>query len=160
MSSPKYLLIVSCGKKKSEDLKYYTLKAKDAYKGPIFQVINKAKREKRWPENLKLGIVSAKYGFLRSNDEITYYDLRMTKSLARKLHSQVIAEIRKWHEDESFSLIYILMGKDYLESIQGLGEYIKTEIIIENMGGLGVGQRKLVNFLDSLRNTKEKMRIR
>ena len=58
MSPQKYLLIISCGKKKSEELKHHALKAEEAYKGPMFQVINKAKRENRWGDNLKLGIES------------------------------------------------------------------------------------------------------
>ena len=150
MSLPKILLIISCGKKKSEELIHHPLKAKEAYKGPMFQVINKSKREKRWPNNLKLGIISAKYGFLRSDDPITYYDLRMTKSIAKQLNAQVLERIRDWHEAESFALIQVLMGKDYLASVDGLEDFVNTEIKVENMGGLGIGQRKLVEFLKSL----------
>ena len=150
MSPPKYLLIISCGKKKSEELKHHALKAEEAYKGPMFQVINKAKRENRWGDNLKLGIVSAKYGFLRASDLITYYDLKMTVTTAKQLQSQVIESIQSWHDAELFSLIYVIMGKDYLASVKGLENYIKTEVRIENMGGLGCGQRKLLNFLNSL----------
>ncbi len=150
MSSPKGLLIISCGKKKSQELKHRALRAEDAYKGPMFQVINKAKREKRWPNSLKLGIISAKYGFLRSDDEINDYDLFMSKGRAEELNAQVISGIREWHETEAFSIIYVLTGKDYLNSVHGLAEFINTEVRIENMGGLGIGQRKLVDFINSL----------
>ncbi|MHA1976835.1 MAG: DUF6884 domain-containing protein [Candidatus Hodarchaeales archaeon] len=150
MSSAQYLLIISCGKKKSDELMHHAVKAKEAYKGPMFQVINKAKREERWPNNLNLGIISAKYGFLRSDDIITYYDLRMTKTIAKRLNSQVIESIRVWHEVVPFSSIYVLMGKDYLATVHGLEESIKADITIENMGGLGIGQQKLVRFLNSL----------
>jgi hypothetical protein len=150
MHSSKILLIISCGKKKSEELKFRALKAKEAYQGPMFQVINKAKREDRWPRNLELGIISAKYGLLRSDDEIKNYDLKMTKAIAEKLNPEVIRKIRKWSEEESFSLIHIIMGKDYLESVRGVEDSIQTEVKIENMGGLGIGQRKLVNFINSV----------
>ncbi len=153
MSSPKYLLIISCGKKKSEVLKYHALKAEEAYKGPMFQVINKAKRENRWPDNLKLGIISAKYGFLRSSDQITNYDLKMTKLLAKQLQSQIVQKILNWHEIESFSHIYVLMGRDYLASVEGLDDAINSKVRIENMGGLGIGQRKLLDFLNSIVNS-------
>ena len=42
------------------------------------------------------------------------------------------------------------MGKDYLASVKGLEDYIKTDVRIENMGGLGLGQRKLLYFLNSI----------
>jgi len=150
MSSRKYLLIISCGKKKSEELQEHALKAEDAYKGPLFQVINKAKRENRWPKNLELGIISAYYGFLRSSDQINNYDLKMTKSIAKNLRLEIIEKIQIWHESEAFSHIYVLMGKEYLTSIDGLQNVIESKITIENMGGLGIGQRKLLDFLNSI----------
>ena len=67
LSSPKILLIISCGKKKAVELNNKSMKAEEAYRGPMFQVIRKAKREKRWSSELKLGIISAKYGFLRGD---------------------------------------------------------------------------------------------
>ncbi len=156
MLSSKILLIISCGKKKSEVLKFRALKAKEAYQGPMFQVINKAKREDKWPTNLELGIISAKYGLLRSDDKIENYDLRMTKSIAKQQNLRVIKKLQKWTEEEYFSFIYILMGKDYLETVRGVEDYVQTNVEIENMGGLGIGQRKLVNFINSINNTRSK----
>jgi hypothetical protein len=144
------LVIVSCGKSKAEELKKYPMRAEEAYRGPIFQVINKAKRENKWGENIELGVISAKYGFLRGKEYIKDYDLRMTPIIAKKLNSQVIEKINLWHKSNPFSLIYILMGKDYLITIKGLKERLSpTQVIIENMGGLGIGQKKLVQFVDS-----------
>ena len=142
-NSPDYLL----WKKKADELKINQMKAEDAYRGPMFQVIRKAKRENRWSSNLRLGIISAKYGFLRGDEKIEYYDERMTKSLAKRHRSSALEKIRNYHETESFSLIYVLMGKDYLISVDGLENIVDTKVKIENMGGLGIGQRKLVNFL-------------
>ena len=150
LSSHKILLIISCGKKKADELNIKRMKAEEAYRGPMFQVIRKAKRESRWSSALKLGIISAKYGFLRGDEEIEYYDKRMTKTLAKKYQSSVIEKILKYHELESFSLIYVLMGKDYLLSVDGLQNLVDIEVKIENMGGLGIGQRKLVNFLQEI----------
>jgi len=151
LSSSKILLIISCGKKKADELNKKRMKAEEAYRGPMFQVIRKAKREKRWSSTLKLGIISAKYGFLRGDEEIDYYDERMTKTLAKQYRSRVLDKIRRYHEIESFSLIYVLMGKDYLMSVDGLENIVGTKVKIENMGGLGIGQRKLVNFLQEIK---------
>jgi hypothetical protein len=148
-------LILSCGKKKAEELNSKRMKAEEAYRGPMFQVIRKAKREKKWSSALNLGIISAKYGFLRGDDEIEYYDKRMTKTLAKQLRPQVLQKIIKFHESESFTLIYILMGKDYLISVDGLEEIIDVKVITENMGGLGIGQKKLVNFLIEIKEREQ-----
>ena len=88
--------------------------------------------------------------FPKKPNVITYYDLKMTKHIAKQLHSKVIESIRNWYDAELFSLIYVIMGKDYLASVKGLEDYIKTDVRIENMGGLGLGQRKLLDFLNSI----------
>ena len=151
MLSKKILLVISCSKKKDELLKVRPMKAMDAYHGPMFQVINKAKRENRWNSNIELGIISAKYGFLRDKDLIEYYDKKMSRKLALLHRQQILTKIKEWHSEENFSLIYILMGKMYLESVENLENIIKTEIKIESMQGLGIGQQKLFNFIESMR---------
>ncbi len=148
----KVLLVISCSKKKSIKLLTKKQKASDAYMGPMFQVIQKAKREGRWGPHIHLGIVSAKYGFLRETDYIENYDLKMTEELASKHNQQVLFQISQWHEEENFDYIHILMGKDYLKSVEGLNKYIETKIHIESMGGLGLGQKKLVQFLNTVSN--------
>ena len=142
------LLILSCGKKKDNKLKNHKMQALKAYIGPMFQVIKKAERERRLGSNIFIGIISAKYGFLRNSDYIEYYDMKINRKLAKEYNPKILSQIRKWHNEENFNLIYILMGKDYLETVEGISKYIDTQIIIENMGGLGVGQKKLVKFIE------------
>ena len=132
------------------------MKAEDGYRGPMFQVISKAKRENLWSANLKLGIISAKYGFIRGDDKIENYDLRMTKEIAFQIRPKVLEKIRRYDERESFSFIYVLMGKDYLLSVDGLENIVETTVRIENMGGLGLGQRKLLNFLLKLKEREKR----
>ena len=144
----KVLLIISCSKKKAEELHKGKMKAENAYIGPMYQVINKAKREGRWGDKIFLGIVSAKYGFLRSNDKIEYYDLRMTKELAEKHNPSVLSQILKWHQEEKFDVIHVLMGMDYIKTVEGLEKMTDTHVIIENMGGTGYGQQKLVRIIE------------
>lgn len=148
LKQKKILLIISCGKKKAMRLHDMKLPASKAYKGPMFQVIDKAKREGRWNSDIFLGIISAKYGFLRDNDEIEYYDMRMTPFLSKQHNLNVIKAIKKWQREENFDLIYILMGKNYLGAVAGIEGQLSTEIVIQNMGGLGIGQRKLKNLID------------
>ena len=137
---------MSCGKKKNPKLKVKSIKAIDAYLGPMYQVLRK--RLPFWPPNFFLGIISAKYGFLHSFDIIEYYDLKMTSKIAQKHRLSVISSIQEWNNKEHFNFIYILMGKVYLLSIKGIQDIIPTTIEIDSMGGLGVGQQKLVKFLE------------
>jgi cytoplasmic iron level regulating protein YaaA (DUF328/UPF0246 family) len=125
------------------------MKAIDAYIGPMYQVIQKAKREGRWIPQMLVGIISAKYGFLRDEDLIEDYELRMSPPLAKELNPSIIEGIASWHEEAVFEEIYVLMGKDYLQTVKGLQDRVKTKIKIENMGGLGLGQAKLKRFIDS-----------
>jgi hypothetical protein len=130
-------------------LKTQKMQAIDAYIGPMFQVIHKAKREHRWSPQMFLGIISAKYGFIRDTVFIEDYELRISPSLAKKLNSSVIQAVESWHKETRFEEIYALMGKDYLLSVDGLHKRVKTRVRIENMGGMGVGQKKLKRFIDS-----------
>ncbi|MFX1285761.1 MAG: DUF6884 domain-containing protein [Promethearchaeota archaeon] len=148
MKQPKVLLVVSCSKKKSPQLYDRKMRAIEAYTGPMFQVIHKAQREGKWDSNLFLGIISAKYGFLRSDEFIENYDLKMTRQIAEKHNPQVIREMIRWNNEEKFNWIYVLMGKTYLKAVEGLEAHINTNIEVENMGGLGIGQQKLVQFLE------------
>ncbi|MFX0182788.1 MAG: DUF6884 domain-containing protein [Candidatus Hodarchaeota archaeon] len=157
MKGCKVLLIISCGKKKNPKLTKQKMKVSEAYTGPMFQVISKAKREGRWYNNIFLGIISAKYGFLRDSDIIGNYDLRMSEELAEQHNPDVISRIIKWHHKENFDYIYALMGKIYLKTLEGLEDSINTIVKIENMGGLGLGQRKLVRFLEKLSERPEKL---
>ena len=89
------------------------MEASKAYTGPMFQVINKAQREGNWGSNLFLGIVSAKYGFLRSSDSIEYYDEIMTKEIAEKHNLGVIRGIMNWNDEEKFDFIYVVFCCPY-----------------------------------------------
>lgn len=129
-------------------LKTQKMKAFEGYTGPMFQVIHKAQREHRWNPQVHLGIVSAKYGFLRSSDYIEDYELRISSSLAQELNSQVIRAISLWHKETPFEEIYILMGKDYLRTVYNLESHVDTKIRIEGMGGTGLGQKKLKHFIN------------
>lgn len=142
------LLVISCSKTKHPSLKSQKMQAIDAYIGPMYQVIQKAKREGRWSPQIFVGIISAKYGFLRDTDVIEDYELRMSPSLAKKHHSKVIQAIASWHDETIFEEIYVLMGKDYLQTVKGLHDRVTAKLTIEKMGGLGLGQQKLKRFIN------------
>jgi hypothetical protein len=68
--------------------------------------------------------------------------------MSKQHNLNVIKAIKKWQREENFDLIYILMGKNYLGAVAGIEGQLSTEIVIQNMGGLGIGQRKLKNLIN------------
>jgi hypothetical protein len=123
----RYLLIVGCSQKKNPSP--YPLKAIDRYDGVNFRVIKKFKRERKLPGNLDIVIVSAKYGFLRPDDYIDDYNLRMTKQKARSLHSQILSHLRDLFSNNDYQEIFVNLGKDYLPAIKGIEDSVSCPIV-------------------------------
>lgn len=139
IETARYLLVISCSKRKnkSENL----LPAIERYTGAWYGVINKLKRENRYPPNLDIVIISAKYGFLEPNDPIENYDLRMTEKRAKELNHEIISKFKTLLESTHYNTIYINLGKDYLPAIDGLKDIISQNSKIRYAKGR-VGERK------------------
>lgn len=145
----KHLLVISCSQKKNKSKGL--LPAMERYTGAWYGVINKLKRENKFPSNLDVVIISAKYGFLRSNDMIEYYNLRMNKTMARELNNEIIKEFKKLFEHEHYESIFINLGKDYLLAIEGLQRLVPNNTnMIFTEGPLGVRKGEMKKWILSL----------
>lgn len=110
----KSLLIISCSGAKDEASG--KLHALMRYKGPFYPTLHKAIRENRLPANLDILIISAKYGLLKSDDLIEYYDQKMDATRANELRPHIQADLKTF-----------LNGKDYDQLFNGLWQvYNKT----------------------------------
>ena len=99
------LLIMSCSKTKKH---LDNVPAMQLYDGQAYRVL-----KKRTPQNLEIVIISAKYGFLRSTDIISYYDQVMTVSQAAGMRKEVSAGIMNIVSGENFRRIFINLGFPY-----------------------------------------------
>ena len=99
------LLIISCSKTKKH---LDNVPAIQLYDGQAYRVLKKGT-----PQNLEIVIISAKYGFLRSTDIISYYDQVMTVSQAAGMRKEVSAGIMNIVSGENFSRIFISLGFPY-----------------------------------------------
>lgn len=135
----RHLLVISCSK--SKDKSSDVLPAIKRYTGAWYGVINKLKRENRYPPNLDIVIISAKYGFLKPNDLIENYDLRMTEKQAKELNHEIISKFKMLSKRSIFNTIYINLGKDYLPAIDGLNNIFQQNSKIKYAKGR-VGERK------------------
>jgi len=142
----KHLLIISCSERKNKSREL--LPAIERYTGAWYGVINKLKRENKFPSNLDVVIISAKYGFLRSDDMTEYYDLKMNKRRAIELNNNIIKEFKKLFEHEHYESIFINLGKDYLPAIEGLQNLIPNLLFAK--GRLGVKKREMRKWILSI----------
>ena len=142
----KFLLIVSCSGKKNKTKK--KIPAIKRYEGVYYKVINKLKRENKFPSNLDVIIISAKYGFLKQNDLIENYDLKMNKKQARKLNKSIVRDLRNYTRDKKYKEIFINLGKDYMLSIEGFEQFIpkETKIIVAN-GAIGKKMKQMKEWI-------------
>jgi hypothetical protein len=123
----RYLLIVACSQKK--DPSPHPLKAIDRYDGVNFRVIKKFKRERKLPGNLDIVIISAKYGILRPDEYIDFYNVRMTRQKARTLHSQILNHLRNLFSSNDYQEIFVNLGKDYLPAIEGIEDFVSCPVV-------------------------------
>lgn len=145
----KHLLIISCSQRKNRSRGL--LPAIERYTGAWYGVINKLKRENKFPSNIDIVIISAKYGFLRSVDMVEYYDLKMKKRMARELNNNIIKEFKRLFEHEHYESIFINLGKDYLLAIEGLRNLVpKNTNLIFAKGTLGVRKREMRKWILSI----------
>ena len=146
----KHLLIISCSKSKNNLLKTYgdaKLPALEGYDGKIFLTLRKALRE-GLGQNVDVLIISAKYGLLRTTDEISYYEERMTRQKALELRVTILAKLNSYINEQDYRKIFVMLGQDYFETVNGLSKLISgIPIEIIKMEKIGIAQQKLRNLL-------------
>ena len=110
----KQLLILGCSqtKRRCEGL----LPAIDRYDGPPFRVIRKFLRKHHWPQNVSIGVLSARHGLFGILKGIRDYDMRMDLATAESKAPECLSVLRRWVTDhKSF---HLSLGKDYLPAIE------------------------------------------
>lgn len=137
-SAPRYLLIIGCSQRKRPDPGL--LPAIERYDGVNFRVLRKARRERYWPENLDVLILSAKYGLLEPETEIEDYDLKMTRQRAIELQPLIAPELVGRVEAASYAEIFVNLGKNYLSALAGWEESLEQDTTVVYASG-GIGQR-------------------
>lgn len=132
----KFLLIIGCSKRKRRVSD--CARAIEIYDGPFFRTIIKLKKEGKFPKNIDIFIISAKYGMLGENDLISFYDVRMTKSRAKEIRREIIKKLRDVIIKKCYKEVFINLGKDYLPAIQGFEKKIPTTTkILFSKGKIG-----------------------
>lgn len=140
---PHYLLLIGCSQKK--DSSPHPMRALDRYDGVNFRILKKFSRE-RTLQNLDIVIISAKYGFLKADDCIDNYDLRMTSQRAHDLHSTVLGNLKELISSNTYEEIFINLGKDYLPAIEGFEKFAACPVVYAK-GRIGEKMRDMKKWI-------------
>ena len=147
----KHLLIISCSGRK--DKSEGKMPAIDRYTGVFYSVIKKLKREGKFPGNVDVLIISAKFGLLKPNEPIGCYDLKMNSKQAIKLNKNIISALGKYLEGKEYGEVFINLGKDYMLSVSGYEELLpKNAKIILAEGGIGQKMSQMKKWLIRKKN--------
>lgn len=123
------------------------------YDGPMYRVLRSHLRSYRWPADLSVSVLSAKYGLIGGLASIENYERRMTPHRALHLKEKVTAtlkEISAKHKN-----LHVILGKDYLQAIDGPA--LSNQISIDYVDG-PIGM-KLHRFSHLLNQSNRRPRV-
>ena len=141
-----HFLLLSCSNKKQPS--DTPVKAIDLYNGVFFSVYKKALRNNPCIEsNLKLLIISAKYGLLEASDHISYYDQKMTDEVASQQRYNNTTKLKALVERDKPQSMAVVMGRTYLQSVDLSDLTIPIQIV---SGEIGIMLHGLKEWLEAL----------
>ena len=146
MNCHQRLLILSCSERKNTAQGH--LPAIERYNGPLFYVLRRFLREcPRKAEQLDAFILSARYGLIRADYQIDFYDQKMNLSRVVELQPQIkttFSDILR----KNYASICFVLGKTYQKAFETLQNLIPslTEVVIAD-GGIGKKQTQLKKWL-------------
>jgi len=139
------LLVQSCSKSKKQTDE--PISAIDLYSGYFFKIIKKSIREETVNSDIDVCILSAKYGFVKSDEKITTYDRQMNSERAIELGPTIREDLKNYISQMGYNRIIINAGKEYRKAISGFGDDISADIYEITGDGLGLKGRSLKKFL-------------
>lgn len=139
------LLVLGCSSRK-DDTPGVT-PAICRYDGPFYQDFRAQLREKVWPHQLDVAILSARFGLIGALTEIESYDQRMTAERATELAPQVESRLGDW--TRKYSRIRICLGKDYLPALP-MTEFAQWGRANVFHGPIGEKRRQMREFVVAL----------
>lgn len=120
----------------------------DLYDGVNYRTIKKLKRENKFPKNVDMAIISAKYGLIRPKEKIEYYEQRITKQRVKELHIDVLPKLKRIITNNNYDEIFVNLGKDYLPVIDGFEKFVPSDTrIIYAKGGIGQKMSQMKKWL-------------
>ena len=165
------LLIISCSERKIElpvkpeykNRSTIEIPAIDLYDGPTYRCLRKFRDTDKFPNNhgfpynLRILILSAKYGLIFPETEIENYDLKMTISHAARMAVEVQCNLIRCLEFYDLAYggtdeVFINLGKTYMRTLEGFGwGTIATK---QASGGIGLKTQQMKAWLEKISQEK------
>lgn len=116
------LLILSCSARKHPVTGKVV--AWELYDGVAFRVVKRLQREGRFPNDVDILILSARYGLIRPNREIAFYDQRMTRDIALHQVTRNRALLHRLLRSGHYKEVFINAGQTYLAALQKVESWL------------------------------------
>ena len=142
----RYLLLVSCSQRKIESPG--ALYAMYRYDGPTYRTLRKCYREGRFPDNLDVLIISARYGLLSWRAPILNYAQQMTAARADELRPFVQERLKEIVDVQQYDQVFINLGKLYMRTLEGF--HWGTISTMEAFGGIGLKTQQMKVWLERI----------
>ncbi len=141
------LLVLGCSQTKRDVPGL--LPAIDRYDGSSYRVLRNFLRQREWPANLSVAVLSAKYGLVGGFTGIEDYDERMTPPRASEWAPHCVEVLDAWGNDHDS--VHFSLGRDYLPAVApalSLSLRGKAEIF---EGPIGMKLSQIKGFLEDTR---------
>ena len=140
----KHLLILPCSKRKK---KVENINALDLYDGPFYRILKNYNYHK-----IDIIIISAKYGLIKSNESISYYDQRMTKERAKEIAGETRSRLEAVLCSNKYESIFINLGKTYMLALDDSQDVLERYNAHCVKGKIGERLHQLKNWLCLIRS--------
>ena len=137
------LLILGCSQRKREAPGL--LPAIERYDGTHYRVLRNYLREREWPSNLSVAVLSAKYGLVGGLTGIEDYDERMTPQLASEWAPVCGLTLRDWAH--AHGRIHLSLGKNYLPVLARVIEHDLRDSTTIIGGAIGTKASRIKQLL-------------
>ena len=143
-----YLLIISCSQRKTDTPK--PIYAMYRYNGPTYKTLRKLRREGRFPRDVDVLIISARYGLVGLREPIPDYNRKMTAKRADELRPCVQAHLKTIIEIQQYQQVFINLGKTYMRTLEGFHWGLISTL--EASGGIGLKTSQMKAWLEQIYN--------
>lgn len=153
-AKPRRLLIMACSSRKFPTPG--SVPALERYDGVAYRVVKKLRREGRFPDDVDVLILSAKFGLIQSDQPIPDYDVRMTAERAQEQvvqNRQLLAGLLR---GGAYDEVFISAGRNYSPALEPFDTWRGSAAVATNKGKIGVQLKSLKSWLLSGENVRVK----
>ena len=114
------------------------------YDGVLFRLCKRLEADRRFPEDVRVRILSAEHGILTRETPIGWYEHRLDPARAAELRESVTHALRVAVAEERVTEIYLALGSAYRAAVGPLPPHVPVRA---GAAGIGTMQSRLRRWL-------------